>query len=351
MNFDGTGTTKITPNYPAAGTISSWSLSPDESYIAARGDFYTDEIFELVTLPSAGGALTRVNAALAAAFDVLGFKISPDSAWICYWGDFVTDALYDTRVFDKGLATVYPVTSAVSNIQGAASCEFTPDSAFVISAGDWVADGKTMLKSFKLSDQSLVTLNPGLPAASTTSQYAYVNNVTAKRVIALSETSADVVEIYSMNYDGTDLRKISQNPYAGGKVNANQGVAMRVLDDNDGTIVYSGLIDRLGRWDLFAVKWDGSSPRKLVTLSSFADIYDFAVTEGSSTVLFRADNDKDGVIGLYSIGIDGTALQNRTPGLAAGTMVMDGYQLTTSHVLFRSDAYRSQLMELFADAL
>lgn len=351
VNFDGTGSAKITPNYQAAGVISSWDLSPDETFLTFRGDFYSDEIFEVVTLPAAGGAFTRVHTAHTGGFDSFDFAISPDSNWVCSRGEYNVDGQLDVQVKNMTTTTVYPVATAVSAAQGALACSFTPDSVYVVITGDWNTDGKTMLQTFRLSDQTLTALNPSLPLTSHTSSFAYVNIAGAKRIIALSESSPEFYEVYSMNFDGSDLRKISQAPYAGGTVNANQGQAMQVLDDADGTIVYSGLIDTVGKWDLYAVKWDGSSSRKLLTLNNFADIYDFSVSEGSTNILFRADNDKDGVLNMYSIKLDGTGLKNHTPGLAFGTTASAGYVETTSHVIFRSDAYRGQLYELFADAL
>lgn len=346
VNYDGTGTTVLT-TYIAAGDILSWSLAPDNSYLAVRGDVLVDATNEIATLPIGGGTFTRINP--LANNSATGFKISPDSAWICSWGVFSGSAP-EARVYNVAAATRYTMVAGISSAQGTTACEFTPDSAYAVITGDWLTDGKSMLKTFKLADQTLTTLSATLPATSNTSWFSYINNGATKRVITLSETTPEIYEIYSQNFDATDFKKISQAPYTGGQVNANFGSAARILDDANNSIIYSGLIDRLGRWDLYSVRWDGSSPQKIISLNSYADIYDFTIVPGTDTIMFRADNDKDNVLNLYTVKADGSALKNHTPGLTYGTSANES-TITPTHVIFRSDAYRNQVYEIFANPL
>lgn len=352
VNADGTGNTKLSPAYSHAVNIQSWDVALDGSFVALRWDYRVDEKVEIDKISTAGGAPVAVNAPIGGSFDLAGFKISSDSQWICYWGTMAATGRLDARVANAVTpATNYLITNGVNSTQGASGCDFTPDSAYVLLTGDWYTDGKTSMKSFNIATQTLYSLNSSLPVTSHTSTYFSLVEGANKRVITLSESSPEVYELYSMNYDGTDLRKISATPYAGGQVNANNGTAVQIMDDADKTIVYSGLIETLGKWDLFAVKWDGTQKRKLVTLNANADIYDFTVFPGLNRIFYRADNERDGILTLYSVNADGTGVKNHTPGISGNTGAWAGRAVSNTHVFFTSDAYRSQTLELFVDPL
>lgn len=352
VNFDGTGNTKLTPAYSHTTTINQWDVTADGSAIVVRWDYRVATKIEVDMIPLTGGAPIALNAAIGGAFDINGFSISKDSAWVCYWGYLTVARRNDVRLVNVATpATNYLVDVGIDTARMPTDCNFTPDSSYAIIKGDWATDGKTALKTFNISTQTLYPINASLDATANTSWSETLTEGSNKRLITLSESAPEVYEIYSSNFDGTDARKISKTPYAGGQVNANTLQAVRILDDTDRTIIYSGLIDTLGKWDLYAVKWDGTLQRKLVTLPSYADIYDFYVYTGSSRVFFRADAEKDGMLTLYSVNADGTALKNHMPGLSGNTGVWYTPVISTSHVFFLSDAYQNQLLELFVDSL
>lgn len=352
VNLDGSGHTKLTPAYGHKTTIYEWEFAPNGAYVVLRWDNRTIDKIEVDKIAIGGGAPVALNAAIAAASDLSGIAISPDSAWVCYFGGMAVPRRGDARVVNAATpATNYLIDVGIDTVQMVTDCDFTPDSEYVILKGDWYTDGKVAMKTFKIATQTLTVLNSTLPATSNTSWSQALVEGANKRLITLSESSPEIYEIYSANYDGTDVRKISQTPYAGGMVNANNGQAVRILEDADKTIVYSGLIETLGKWDLFAVKWDGTQKRKLVTLPSYADIYDFSVSPISNKVFFRSDYTKDGVMSVYSVNTDGTGLKNYMPGLTGNSGVWYVQAVTTSHVLFVSDAYQSQVLELFIDTL
>lgn len=272
---------------------------------------------------------------------------------MCYWGDRTTAkhlASYVVNAADPA-GKNYLIKVATDAARTSTSCAFSEDSEYTMVAGDWVTDGRSRLVSFRISDQTLFDLNPTLYAASHSSFYASIEEGLNKRWIVQSETGPDVYEIFSMNLDGSDLRKISKTPYPGGSVNGNNGAAIKVLDDANRSIIYTGLIDTLGKWDLYSVKWDGSEARKLIDLNSYADIYDIYSFPGADKIYFRADQTKDGVLSLYSIKADGTQLKNHSPGLVGTTGVWSSILRTQSHLFFNSDAYNSQILEIFVDPI
>ncbi|AHZ83722.1 Tol-Pal system protein TolB [Bdellovibrio bacteriovorus] len=353
VNLDGTGAVKITPDFAHPVIYTDWDVAPDGSYIVVRWDYDIDAKWEIGKVAVDGsGTVTRINSVIAAGYDLASFVISPDSQWVCYWGITSVSGVYDVKVASAAnpAGVNYMAAQGVDPTRMGSGCRFSEDSEYAVIPGDFVTNGRTSLKTFRLSDQVQFDINPGLPATSHTSLYQTLTEGANKRLITLSESSPDIYELYSMNLDGSDIRKISQNPIAGGQVNANNGTSVKFLNDANKTIVYTGLIETVGKWDLFAVKWDGTESRKLVTLNSFADIYDTFVLELADRVFFRADNDKDGVLSLYSVKGDGTGLKNHMPGLQGNTGVWNSVMATSNRVLFTSDAYNSQVLEVFMDS-
>ncbi|WII73094.1 TolB protein [Bdellovibrio sp. 22V] len=352
VNLDGTGHTKLTPAYSHTTKFTDWDVAANGDFVAVLWDYRVAEKVELDKIPLAGGAPIALNAAIANSLDLVGFAISPDSNWVCYYGGLTVARRSDVRVVNAATpATNYLVDVGFDTTRMVTDCEFTPDSEYAVIKGDWLTDAKIMIKTFNVATQNLYTLNASLPTNSHTSWSETLIEGGNKRFITLSETVPEVFELYSMNFDGTDNKKISQNPYAGGQVNASNGQAVRIMNDADRTIVYSGLIDTLGQWDLYAVKWDGTQKRKLVTLPAYADIYDFNVVPNSNRVFFRSDLSKDGTLSLYSVALDGTGLKNYMPGLSGSSGVWNNHAVTNTHVIFTSDAYQNQVLDLFIDPI
>lgn len=353
VNLDGTGGLKITPDFAHSVIYTLWDVAPDGSYVVIRWDYAIDEKYEIAKVAVDGsGTITRLNSVIGNGFDMVNFRISPDSQWVCYWGATAVAGRVDVKVASASnpAGVNHMAAQGVDTTRMGSGCEFSEDSEYAVIPGDFVTDGRTTLKTFRISDQTLFDMNPGLPATSHTSIYETLTEGANKRLITLSESAPDVYELYSMNLDGSDLRKISIAPYAGGQVNANNGTAVKFLNDANKTIVYTGLIETSGKWDLFAVKWDGTESRKLVTLNTHADIYDTFVSDQADRVFFRTDNDKDGVLSLYSVKGDGTGLKNHMPGLQGNTGVWNSIMATSNRVLFTSDAYNSQTLEVFVDS-
>lgn len=353
VNLDGTDSKKLTPSYAHNVAFSLWDVAPDGSYVVVRWDYRVNEQFEVDRLAVDGsGTVTKLNTNISGALDLVNFVISPDSQWVCYWGETAVDNRNDAKVVSVANPTGvnYMAVQGVDTTRMVSNCQFSEDSEYVVVAGDFVTDARTTLRTFRIADQTSFDMNSTLPATSHTSLYQTLLEGANRRLIALSESSPEIYELYSMNLDGSDLRKISQTPYPGGQVNANYGTAVKFLNDANKTIVYTGLIETTGKWDLYAVKWDGTESRKLISLNTYADIYDTFVWPSADRVFFRADQDRDGVLSLYSVKGDGTGLKNHMPGLQGFTGVWNSVAATANHVMFSSDAYNSQLLEMFVDS-
>ncbi len=79
----------------ANGDVSTSGLafSPDSSRVLYRADQTTDDVYEIFSVPSAGGAATKLNGPLVANGDVStsGLAFSPDSSRVLYLADQTTN--------------------------------------------------------------------------------------------------------------------------------------------------------------------------------------------------------------------------------------------------------------------
>jgi Tol biopolymer transport system component len=89
----GGAVTKLNGVLVAGGFILDATISPDSQRVVYRADQATDTVDELFSVPILGGAVTRLNDPLVAGGDVSSFKISDDSEWVVYVADQEVDGL------------------------------------------------------------------------------------------------------------------------------------------------------------------------------------------------------------------------------------------------------------------
>ena len=119
------------------------SFSPNSSRVLYRADQFTDEVFELFSVPAGGGVPVKLNGPLAAGGDVGtgGFKFSPDSSRVLYVADQITVGL--TELFSVASTGGTPVKLNGPLTAGGLSgtAEFSPDGSRVLYLGNQVDSG------------------------------------------------------------------------------------------------------------------------------------------------------------------------------------------------------------------
>src|SRR5262249_43497356 len=79
-------------------------FSPDSSRIIYRADQQADQVFELYGAPATGGAITKLNGTLANGGDVDGgaLRFSPDGSRVMYIADQDTDEVLELYSVPSG---------------------------------------------------------------------------------------------------------------------------------------------------------------------------------------------------------------------------------------------------------
>ena len=87
--------TKLSPTLVAGGAIQNVETSSAGDYVVYVADQESDEVFELYSVPTRGGAVKKLNGSLVAGGDVGNFAISPDGKYVVYGADQEVDGRTD----------------------------------------------------------------------------------------------------------------------------------------------------------------------------------------------------------------------------------------------------------------
>jgi Tol biopolymer transport system component len=244
---------------PAFGSVMDFKISPDGGYVVYWADQETDAVFELWSIPLSGGTPVRLSGALVGDGRPHSFGITPDSSRV----------VYKVEQDSAGVDELYSVPIA------------GPASAGVKLNGPLVTGGD--VSSFQISPDS-------------------------SRVVYRADQDADnVKELYSVPIAGPDSAGVKLNGalVTGGDVSSFQ------ISPDSSRVVYRADQDTDNVNDLYGVPIAGpaSAGVKLNgVLASGGDVFsDYQISPDSSRVVYRADQDTDGVDELYSVPIAGPA--------------------------------------------
>ena len=134
----------------AGGEVSDTTtvgFSPDSSRVVYLADQTTDEVFEVFSVPSAGGTATKLNGPLVADGDVIAHVFSPDSTRVLYYADQTTDGVNEIFIVPSAGGTAVklngPLVAGGGVIIG--SLQFSPDSSRVLYIADQDTNNVTEL--------------------------------------------------------------------------------------------------------------------------------------------------------------------------------------------------------------
>ena len=214
---DGTGAvTRINGTMNAGGNVTTLLFSPDSSRVVYRADQQSDEVFELYSVPSAGGSAVKLNGALTPGGDVGADEISPDSSRVIYRADQQTDEqveLYSVPLAGGGATKL---NGAMIPGGGVIEALISPDSSRVAyQASQDSANAE--LYSVPLAGGSAVKLNPTLPAGGNVYALAIAPN--NERVVYLADQiEFGDFEVFSVPLAGGTSSRVSDELVFGGAV-------------------------------------------------------------------------------------------------------------------------------------
>jgi len=282
---------------PTFGDVYEFEITSDGGYVVFTGDLDTDGDIELYSVPITGGLPTKLSLG-----PLLGirFNLSPDGARVVYTHDY---SIYSVPVIGPNSASTKLSGDDVINSGGYAY--ISPDSLYVVYLVD----------------------EPG--------NYYHVT------------------AMYSVPIAGGTRTKLNKDLVAGGSINYYN---LEFSPDSQ-HVIFGGSLDTAGMDELYSVPVAGpaSAGVKLngpLPEGSDVELWEYDISPDSSRVLYRADQETDGVMELFSVPVAGPAdqgvkLNGTLPGDADG---VDRFRISpdSSRVVYMADQVTQGIDELYS---
>ncbi|NOT31695.1 MAG: hypothetical protein HOP15_14705 [Planctomycetes bacterium] len=261
-----------------AGDVTASLISADSTRVVYRADLERDDVFELYSVPIAGGPSRKLNRAPVPQGDVEDFRISPDSRRVVYRGDVERNDVFE--LYSSALNGRLP--AALLNgplVAGGdvASFELSGDSRHVVYLADQDVDGRTELYSAPLTGGASVKLNDPLSPGGVVNSFVIAPS--GKRVVYLvrQDASGTKYELYTVATQGGVPVKLNEPLGPGMTVKLDYFVS-----PDSRHIVFR--VDRNTQFEprLYAASILGGPP---IELGQFVRDGDYQITPDSSRVV------------------------------------------------------------------
>ncbi|MGH9868011.1 MAG: FG-GAP-like repeat-containing protein [Candidatus Polarisedimenticolia bacterium] len=267
-------------------------ISTNTSRVVYLADQDTDEVYELYSVPIAGGPVTRLNGTLVAGGQVLGGtdtltgpSISPDGLRVLYRADQETNNRYELYSVPIGGGTPARLSNA-SNTQWAV---ISPDGKTAIYAADISGTGSFRMLSVKSTGGASTTLAPALDPAKSYKPLVFTNDSLDLLYVADVEQTG-LSELYIVPVAGGGARKLN------GPLPPLSSVTKAVVSTDDTLVAFTTF-----GYNAYGVPRAGGSPFVLnMPLNPIGAILDVAFVPGGSTVVYWGDQDAGTVHEVYS---------------------------------------------------
>lgn len=334
----------------AFGDVAEFVLAPDGGRVAYVADAQTDGIFDVWSVPVAGGTAIRLRPTITAdgstAFPQY-LRVSADGSRVAFHANFSDLGeldLWSARL--DGTGGVHRLSGDLaegSSVQN--DFAFSPDGARVVYRAAGETPGKVELHSVPAAGGSApVRLNGTLPAAGDV--MGFVFSPDGSRVVYLADQQVDErFELYSVPVTGGTPVPLNGPLVAGGDIPRGD---FAVAPDG-ARVVYRADQAEDERFELYSVPLTGGAAVKLNgALDVGGDILDFAFTPDGSRVVYRGDQQTDGAFELYAVPVAGGAAVRVSDPLVPGGRVFSGYSISPdgSHVAYLADREFASRVEL-----
>ncbi|HEX6884992.1 MAG TPA: hypothetical protein VF530_16575 [Planctomycetota bacterium] len=315
-------------------------IAPDSSRVVYRADQDADQVFELFSVPLAGGTALQLNAALPAGGDVEpSFECSPDSSRVVYLAD--QDANDVLELYGVPLAGGAPVRLNPALVAGGdvrAGFAVAPDASRVVYTADQDVDEQFELFSVPLAGGAATKLNHPLVAAADV-QAGFRIAPDASRVV----------------YDATgttSVRWLHAVPLAGGaavQLDARTVEADFQVTLDSSAVVSRGLQPGLPGLGLARAPLGGGVRTVLAAPGSSRAVESFALVADGVRLVYRSDQDADELFELFGVALAGGPATQLNPALAAGGDVQPVYVLSAdgSRAVYLADQADDGVVELY----
>lgn len=302
-------------------SASPFQISPDNARVVYVSDQNTDDVFELYSVPIAGGNFVRLNANLPRGGDVYAqgdgfstssipdFRISSDGERVVYVADQATDNVFE--LFSVPIEGGVPVrlnSNLASAFSDVVEYQISPDGQRVVYLADQNSSDRFELFSVPITGGTAVQLNQNLGGSSDVSGDFRISS-DSERVVFIANPDFSEDQLFSVSITGGDLEQLNADLPSTGDVFSFQ------ISADAQQVVYLADQTTNGVDELFSVPIEGGSPVRLNSnLVASGDVLrQFEISPDSQRVVYIADQITNNIFELFSAPITGGIVEQLNP--------------------------------------
>lgn len=330
---------------PVTGTVTQFKLSEDGSQAFYLAALDVSGVIELHHVPLDGSAPSaKLNPPLAGNSDVTAFASAPGGLHVVYIADADLDEQFELyAVPSDGSAPAVELNAPLVAGGDVSDFAITSDGAYVLYRADQSVDQRFELFRVPITGGTPILLTS--VAGGIGVHAAYALSADAQTVYyRATHTAPTLVELFRVAADGSASPvRISGTMIAGG------GVSAFALAPDQVHLVYAADQRTDGVVELFGVNPTPGTDVLLHALPASGDVISFRIAPDSRAVVYRADP-VDGVFELFTAPLDGSAAPSRLnlPLPIGGDVEADFVALSSGFALYRADQEEDGVLELFS---
>jgi Tol biopolymer transport system component len=304
--------------------------APDSSWMVYMADQDANDIFELYTaellstVPIVFGPVAKLSGTLVYGADVEEFKWAPDSSRVAYRADQDFDNVIELYTSAPDGADNVKVSGTLVTLGDVEDYDWAPDSSLIVYRAD--QDRDNLMELFiappdgSLTPVKISFIDPSVIAGGVGS-FGWAPDSSLIAYLAVQDTD-NVTELYTSSSDGSTNDQVSFEPL----VTAGNVLEFKWAPDSS-RLAYRADQEEDAVFELYSSLPDGSTNDKLsgplTTDGDGGDVFDFKWSPSGTRIAYRADQDQDEVIELYSSLTDGSDNQNISEKLVKNGNVTD----------------------------
>lgn len=347
---------RLNPPMGPAADVVEFAVEPSGTRLVYRADAFDDDRFELLGVPQDGSLpAVSLSGPMTAGGDVFSMAIAPVGGRVAYLADQDTDGIFE--LFSVPIDGSAPRVRLHAALSGARDVEsdfaFTADGTHVVFRAETAVNGRNdlVLAPADGSGPALI-LNSAGPGSSVSS---FRLDPAGTFALYLSGEGTGTQQVFRVDLDapGTAMQLSGPMVPGGNVTNVSDPARSYQLSPDGAWVVYRADQDTDGINELYAVPSDGSASSVKISHALNGTLIhgDVAISPDSQRVLYVAD--RDGLIGgssLWSAPIDGSAPAiDLIPSQPSGPEVF-GFQVSSdsARVAFRGNPGGGMRFDLFS---
>jgi Tol biopolymer transport system component len=338
--------------------VTSFQISPDSRRVVYLADQDDDNVVELYSVPIGGPAAagTKLNKALVANGDVAGFQISPDSNWVVYGADQEIDGA--TEIYSAPIAgppsAGLKLNKALVPGGSVENGLISPDSSRVVYQADQEVNGVFELFSVPIGGppSAGLKLNKALVPGGNVEKGFLISPDSSRVVYQADQEVNGVFELFSAPIGGPPSAGLKLNKALVPGGNVREGF---LISPDSSRVVYGADQETVGASEVYSVPIGGppSAGLKLnKALVLGGSVEGGLISPDGSRVIYRADQEADGLFELFSVPIGGPAADGikLNKALIPGGDVVNLLLISpdSSRALYVADQEIDNVFELFS---